>query len=142
MATEVVVVVVVGGGERGGGEGGGRREERWWWSDGAVNERSLSITHHGMQLIMGAMSLWTRPPGRVPVHTAPKRLPNQESCQRLLPGNRQGHHVRATCRMKRSKHLLSKSETSLACPMAMGTGSCSTANNQSLHAVGEHVPRR
>ena len=32
-----------------------------------------------------------------------------------------------------------RAKRGLACPMAMGTGSCATANNQSLHAVGEHV---
>ena len=30
--------------------------------DRSVDVASLSITHHSMHLIMGAVSLWTRPP--------------------------------------------------------------------------------
>ena len=50
------VVVGVGGsvGEGGGGRGGGG-------ADLSVDVASLSITHQSMHLIMGAVSLWTRP---------------------------------------------------------------------------------
>ena len=69
-----LVVVCVGRRERGveggvgwGGGGGG--------ADGEVNVASLSITHHSVHLIMGAVSLWTRPPALCPMHRAPKSLP-------------------------------------------------------------------
>ena len=89
------VLCVCGGG--GGGDGGG--------SDAAVNERSLSITHHGMHRIMVSC-----PCGHdtLPCAHGPKKsTPTRSQCQRLLRGHRQGHHVRASCRMKRSKHLRS-----------------------------------
>ena len=38
-------------------------------------QQHVSITHYGMHLIMGVMSLWTRLPGSVPVYRAPKSLP-------------------------------------------------------------------
>ena len=47
-------------------------------ADGAVNVASLSITHHGMHLIMEVMSLWTRP--CTCVH-GPKKVYPSFSCQ-------------------------------------------------------------
>ena len=79
-----------GGGGGGGGVGEGGREGtggrgevvvRTW----VVNGGSLSINRHKMHLIMGAVSLWTRPPGPVPAYRAQKNHlhPNAttESCQ-------------------------------------------------------------
>ena len=55
-----------GGCGGGGGRGGERRREGrgggGGGSDLSVNVASLSITHHILHLIMGAVSLWTRPP--------------------------------------------------------------------------------
>ena len=44
-------------------------------------------------------------------HGPPKSTPTRSQCQRLLRGQRQGHHARASSRMKRSTHHPSKSET-------------------------------
>ena len=34
----------------------------WWWCGPVCNDACLSMTTHEMHLIMGAVSLWTRPP--------------------------------------------------------------------------------
>ena len=65
MVVCVSVCVGVGGG------GGG--------ADRSVDVASLSITHHSMHLIMGAVSLWTRPPALY-LCTGPKKIPTS-ACQ-------------------------------------------------------------
>ena len=70
-------VLVVGGGAAEKGERGRGEEEegrRGGGSDGAVNERTLSITHHGMHRIMGSRLCGQTFTSPVPVHRAPKRL--------------------------------------------------------------------
>ena len=84
----VVVVVVLGCGGCGGGCGGGG-------ADRSVDVASLSITHHSMHL-----TLWTRPPGPVPMHRAPKSLPLIQRTQREMHCHQQYQPCTCNCQDK------------------------------------------
>ena len=49
-------------------------EREWWWCRQDVTTKGLSMTPHDMHLIMGAVSLWTRPPALY-LCTRPKKSP-------------------------------------------------------------------
>ena len=57
----------------GSGGRGGRGGSGGTGADLSVDVASLSITHHNMHLIMGAVSLWTRPPALY-LCTGPKKV--------------------------------------------------------------------
>ena len=77
------------------------------------------------------MCLRTRPPK--------KATPSRSQLQRLLRGHRARTPWPSLMPHEAVKAPAEYEQRGLACPMAIGTGSCATADNQCLLAVGEHV---